>query len=56
MADARPGTAAPADSGVGVCRVPPYGLMVCGGTMEIVSLQTTGSIRQGPNALPGQRS
>src|SRR5215469_4646309 len=29
-----------------------YGMTVWGGTMEIVSLHTTGSIRQGPNAPP----
>src|SRR5205823_5255024 len=30
----------------------PYGMIVWGGTIEIVFLQTVGSIRQGPNAPP----
>ena len=30
----------------------PYGMIVWGGTIEIVFLQTVGSIRHGPNAPP----
>src|SRR5262245_24758334 len=50
---ARPGATAVAASGRVLRSVTsPYGMIVCGGTIEIVFLQTVESIRQGPDAPP----